>query len=215
MNYTITSKNVRMLNYYKEKMNIFTILLLAGVAIAFYAVSVYNSLQKLKTQIEASIQEIGNQLKRQASLIPNLESSVKGYMKQETNIFKMLTEARKSVAQAEESGNVKDINKAIDQIQGLVPQMKVVLESNPEIKSDQTVVKFMNELTDTADKIAYARRSVIDLTQSFNQKLVTFPSNLIANMFGFKKEPGLQTPTSGEHLEVSQSEMSSPKVDLN
>ncbi len=204
-----------MLNYYKEKMNIFTILLLAGVAIAFYAVSVYNSLQKLKTQIEASIQEIGNQLKRQASLIPNLESSVKGYMKQETNIFKMLTEARKSVAQAEESGNVKDINKAIDQIQGLVPQMKVILESNPEIKSDQTVIKFMNELTDTADKIAYARRSVIDLTQSFNQKLVTFPSNLIANAFGFKKEAGLATPASGEHLEVSSSEMKSPKVDLN
>lgn len=204
-----------MVNYYKEKMNIFTILLLAGVAIAFYAVSVYNSLQKLKTQIEASIQEIGNQLKRQASLIPNLESSVKGYMKQETNIFKMLTEARKSVTQAEESGNVKDINKAIDQIQGLVPQMKVILESNPEIKSDQTVIKFMNELTDTADKIAYARRSVIDLSQSFNQKLVTFPSNLIANAFGFKKEAGLATPTSGEHLEVSSSEMKSPKVDLN
>lgn len=196
-------------------MNIFTILLLAGVVMAFYVVSVYNGLQKIKTQIEASIQEIGNQLKRQASLIPNLESSVKGYMKQETNIFKMLTEARKSVTQAEESGNVKDINKAIDQIQGLVPQMKVVLESNPEIKSDQTVIKFMNELTDTADKIAYARRSVIDLTQSFNQKLVTFPSNVIANAFGFKKEVGLATPTSGDHLEVSSSEMKSPKVDLN
>ncbi|KUK79760.1 MAG: LemA family protein [Microgenomates bacterium 39_7] len=188
------------------------IILLIG---AIYAISIYNLLQKLKTQIEASIQEIGNQLKRQASLIPNLQASVKGYMKQEKGIFEMLTNARKSVMQAEQTGNVQDINKAIDQIQGLVPQMKVVLESNPEIKSDQTVVKFMNELTDTADKIAYARRSVIDLTQSFNQKLVTFPSNLVGNMFGFKKEAGLQTPTSGEHLEVSASEMNSPKVDLN
>ncbi len=196
-------------------MNILTVLLLAGVAVAVYAIAVYNGLQTLKTQIEASIQEIGNQLKRQASLIPNLQASVKGYMKQETGIFKMLTDARKSVTQAEESGNVKDINKAIDQIQSLVPQMKVVLESNPEIKSDQTVIKFMNELTDTADKIAYARRSVIDLTQSFNQKLVTFPSNLIANAFGFKKEVGLATPASGQHLEVSSTEMESPKVDLN
>jgi LemA protein len=190
---------------------LFIILLIGTV----YVISVYNLLQKLKTQIEASIQEIGNQLKRQASLIPNLQASVKGYMKQEKGIFEMLTNARKSVMQAEQTGNVQDINKAIDQIQSLVPQMKVVLESNPEIKSDQAVIKFMNELTDTADKIAYARRSVIDLTQSFNQKLVTFPSNLVANAFGFKKEPGLQTPTSGEHLEVSSQEMESPKVDLN
>jgi LemA protein len=196
-------------------MNIVLYLVVLIAVVAVYAISIYNLLQKLKTQIEASIQEIGNQLKRQASLIPNLQASVKGYMKQEKGIFEMLTNARKSVMQAEQTGNVQDINKAIDQIQGLVPQMKVVLESNPEIKSDQTVIKFMNELTDTADKIAYARRSVIDLTQSFNQKLVTFPSNLIANMFGFKKEPGLQTPTSGEHLEVSQVEMGSPKVDLN
>lgn len=196
-------------------MNIVTILLLAGVAIAVYAISVFNGLQKLKTQIEASIQEIGNQLKRQASLIPNLEASVKGYMKQEKGIFTMLTDARKSVTQAEETGSAKDINKAIDNIQNLVPQLRVVLESNPEIKSDQTVIKFMNELTDTADKITYARRSVIDLTQSFNQKLVTFPSNIIASSFGFKKEPGLQTATTGEHLEVSKEEMNSPKINLN
>ena len=191
------------------------IILIILIALALYIVSVYNSLQKLKTQIEASIQEIGNQLKRQANLIPNLQSAVKGYMKQETKIFKMLTDARKSVVQAEETGRVKDIDQAIDQIQNLVPQLRVVLESNPEIKSDQTVIKFMNELTDTADKLAYARRSVIDLTQAFNQRLVTFPSNIVANMFGFERQKGLETPTSGEHLSVSQEETKSPKVDLS
>jgi len=58
-------------------MNIVWILLAVGVAASFYVVSVYNTLQRLKTQIAAAIQEIGNQLKRQASLIPNLENSVK------------------------------------------------------------------------------------------------------------------------------------------
>ncbi len=196
-------------------MSTLTIALIVILMIIFYVAFVFNALQKLKTQIEASIQEIGNQLKRQANLIPNLQASVKSYMKQEKKIFKMLTEARKSVAQAENSGQMEDINEAIDQVQNLVPQLRVVLESNPEIKSNQTIVKFMNELTDTADKLTYARRSLIDLAQMYNQKLVTFPSNLVANMFGFEREKGLETAKTGEHVTVSAEDMKMPKVDLD
>lgn len=195
-------------------MPIFAGILLLVVVIAFYVISVYNGLQSLKTQIQASIQEIGNQLKRQASLIPNLESSVKGYMKHEKGIFKMLTDARKQVEQAEKSGNASDIDKAIESIQAVVPKIAIAVEDNPEIKADATVTKFMDELRDTADKLMYARRSVIDLSQAYNVKLVTFPSNLVANLFSFKPEKGFQTPTSGQHLEVSASEMSDPKVSI-
>lgn len=195
-------------------MNTTLILIIAGVAIAGYIISVYNSLQRLKTQITASIQEIGNQLKRQASLIPNLEASVKGMMKQETGIFKMLTDARKSIAQAQDSGKATDIEAAIEKVQSLVPKISIAVEDNPELKSDTTVTKLMNELTDTADKLMYARRAVIDLSQNYNEKLVTFPSNLIANMFGFKSEKGLVTALTGEHIEVNASEMKDVKVDL-
>lgn len=183
-------------------------------AIAFYFISVYNNLQQLKTQIEASIQEIGNQLKRQASLIPNLESATKGHLKHEKEIFKMLTDARKSIAKAEKTGAADDIEKAIESIQTMVPSISVAVESNPELKSDRTITKFMNELTDTADKLMYARRSVIDLSQSYNVQLVTFPTNIIANMFGFTKEKGLETAMSGSHVEVSSEEMKDIKVDL-
>ncbi|GIK83774.1 MAG: membrane protein [Patescibacteria group bacterium] len=195
-------------------MNLVLILIIAGVLIAGYVISIYNTLQRLKTQIAASIQEIGNQLKRQASLIPNLEASVKGMMKQETGIFKMLTDARKSVANAQESGKVNDIEKAIEQVQSLVPKMTIAVEDNPELKSDTTVTKLMNELTDTADKLMYARRAVIDLSQNYNEKLVMFPSNIIANMLGFKSEKGLETALSGSHVEVSNAEMKDVKVDL-
>lgn len=195
-------------------MPIFFFLIIAAILVAVYVISLYNSLQSLKTQIKASIQEIGNQLKRQASLIPNLETSVKGYLKHEKGIFEALTEARKSVARADKSGEVKDIDQAIQKIQQAIPKIQVAVEDNPEIKADKTVTKFMNELTDTADKLMYARRSVIDLTQNYNVKLVTFPSNLVANMFGFKSEKGLATPTSGAHLEVSESETKDVKVDL-
>jgi LemA protein len=195
-------------------MPLFIIPIVLIAVIGFYAVSVYNALQSLKTQIQASIQEIGNQLKRQASLIPNLESSVKAYMSHEKGIFEMLTKARSSVAAAEKSGSATDIETAIENIQQIVPKMNIAIEDNPEMKADGTVTRFMDELRDTADKLMYARRSVIDLSQSYNVKLVTFPSNLIANMFGFKPEAGLKTPTTGSHVEVSDSEMQDVKVNL-
>jgi LemA protein len=127
----------------------------------------------------------------------------------------MLTEARKAAVQAEKSGNLDDMEQAVQSMNSLVPRLQVAVEDNPEIKADQTVTKFMNELTDTADKLSYARRSLIDLTQAFNQKLITFPSNIIANMFGFKKQKGLVTPQAGDHVEVSAAETKDVKVDLD
>ncbi len=195
-------------------MNVPLLLLGLAVLVGIYAVSVYNSLQTLLTQIEASIQEIGNQLKRQANLIPNLQTSVKAYLKQEKDIFSMLTDARKSVEAAAESTTAKSLEKVEQQLQQVLPKLQVLVEDNPELKSNETVQQFMAELRDTADKLTYARRALIDLTQNYNQKLVTFPSNLIANLFSFKKQKGLATPLSGEHVEVSASETGDIKVDL-
>lgn len=196
-------------------MSPFIIILIVLGAIALYVISIFNTLQRLKTQIVASIQEIGNQLKRQASLIPNLESAVKGYLKHEKGIFEMLTSARKAVALADKSGNAEDIDKAIAQVQSLVPQISVAVEDNPELKADTTVTKFMDELGDTADKLTYARRAVIDLSQNYNEKLVTFPSNIIATMFGFQAEKGLATPQTGAHIEVNEGETKDVKVNLD
>ncbi|HYD35596.1 MAG TPA: LemA family protein [Vitreimonas sp.] len=195
-------------------MSMMMILLAAGAVIALYVITLYNSLQRLKTQIAASIQEIGNQLKRQASLIPNLETSVKGYLKHEKGIFEMLTDARKAAVKASQSGTAKDIEAASAKLQAVVPQLAIAVEDNPELKADQTVMRFMEELTDTADKLMYARRTVIDLTQAYNEKLVTFPSNIIAGMFGFKPEKGLETPMSGDHVSVSEAETKDVKVNL-
>jgi len=188
--------------------------IIVAAIIIIYVISIYNDLQKLKTQIVASIQEIGNQLKRQASLIPNLQETVKGYLKHEKSIFKMLTDARKAAEKAEKTGSSKDIDDAINQIQQAVPKLSIAVEDNPEMKADKSVAKFMNELTDTADKLTYARRSVIDLSQTYNQKLVIFPSNMIANMFGFKPEKGLATALTGSHVEVSAAETKDVKVEF-
>lgn len=193
---------------------LFMILLFATIGIGFYIIAVYNGLQKLKTQIAASIQEIGNQLKRQASLIPNLQEAAKSYLSHEKGVYKLITDARTAVEKASKSNNMDDIEKAVNQIQAALPQFRIMVESNPELKANTTIEKFMSELTDTADKLMYARRTLIDLTQMYNEKLVTFPSNFVAKMFGFAAEKGLATATTGSHVEVSSKEMEDVKIDM-
>lgn len=183
--------------------------------IAIYLVSFYNGLKTALVQIGASIQEIGNQLKRQADLIPNLIESVKGFMKQEKGIFEDLTDARKQIDAAVKSNDGKQIDKAQDMISKVMGSINVIMESNPEIKSSTLVSDLMNELRDTSDKIMYARRTLIDLSADYNVKISTIPGMWFAPMFGFKPEKGLGTPTTGAHLEVSESETVTPTVKLN
>ncbi len=189
-------------------------IIIAIVLVAGYVISVYNFFQTGKTRIEASIQEIGNQLKRQADLIPNLEASVKGYLKHEKGILEDLANARKSVAAAVKSGSVEAQAKASDALSQLLPKISVIVESNPQLKGSETVTKLMEELRDTADKVMYARRTLIDLVADYNTKVVTFPSNLVANLFHIKKQKGLQLENMDEATTVSASDTKSPRVSL-
>jgi LemA protein len=191
------------------------ILLAVILVAAVYVIGVYNTLVTIKARIKASIQEIGNQLKRQAELIPNLEESAKGYLKHEKEIIKLLADARKAVTEAVSSGNLNELSSAGEKVANLLPQIRVAVESNPQIKGADVVTKLMDELRDTSDKVMYSRRTLIDLTADYNVKIATFPSNTVAGLFGFQAEKGLQTPDSGSHMEVSQSETVSHKVKLS
>jgi LemA protein len=191
---------------------ILPIVLILGVV--GFAISVYNDLVSLKARIKAAVQEIGNQLKRQSELIPNLEESAKGYLKHEKDIIKLLSDARKSVQDAVASGDINKLSKAGDQVASLLPKLQVVVESNPQIRGAEVISKLMDELRDTSDKVMYSRRTFIDLTADYNIKIAVFPSNLIATAFGFTSEKGLETPTSGEFLTVSSADTQTPKVSL-
>ena len=181
------------------------ILTILAAAVVLYAVGIYNDLVSLRARITAAIQEIGNQLKRQAELIPNLETSAKAYLKHETGILKMLSDARKLISAG------RDASAKVSEI---LPKLQVVVESNPQMKGADIIGKLMDELRDTSDKVMYSRRTLIDLTADFNIKLVTFPSSLVANAFAFQSEKGLATPASGEFLTVSESETKTPKVNI-
>lgn len=175
------------------------------VGLVVYIITVYNDLASIKTRIKASIQEIGNQLKRQAELIPNLEESAKAYLKHEKSILQLLADARKLVTAGKDASN---------KVAELLPKLQLIMESNPQIKGAEVITKLMDELRDTSDKVMYSRRTMIDLVADYNVKVVTFPSNLVANAFGFGPEKGLETQMSGAHLEVGESELKTPKVKL-
>lgn len=175
------------------------------ILIGFYFISTYNFFVSTKARIKAAIQEIGNQLKRQADLIPNLENSVKGYLKHEKGILEMLADARKMIAGG------KDASAKIAEV---LPKLTIAVEDNPELKANEVVKSLMDELRDTSDKVMYARRLLIDLTADYNVKRAAFPSNVVANLFGFSELKGLETPDAGDFLKVSDEETKSPKVNF-
>jgi LemA protein len=182
------------------------------VVLGLYIIGLYNTFQVTLVRIQAAYQEIGNQLKRQANLIPNLLEATKGYLKHEKSIFDSLTKAREAVLSA--TKDTAKLDQATDAVSAVLPQLTAIVESNPEIKGSEVVSKLMNELRDTADKLVYARRTVIDLTATYNAKIITFPSNLIATLFNFTAQPGLITPTTGAHVSVSETETKDVEVKL-
>lgn len=190
----------------------FTIIVIGAALL--YVISIYNTLVTIKTRISASIQEIGNQLKRQIDLIPNLEESAKGYLKHEKDIIKLLADARKTVSSAVESADLGKMTAAGQKVADLIPKLQVIVESNPQIKGVDVITKLMDELRDTSDKVMYSRRTLIDLTADYNVRIAAFPSNIVANLLNFKPEKGLDTPVTGEHLTVSASDTKTPKISL-
>lgn len=184
-------------------------------AIALYLVAFFNGLKTTEVQIGAAIQEIGNQLKRQSQLIPNLIESVKGYMSHEKGIFEDLTAARKMIDEAINTQDPKSIDTAQALLTKTMGSIKVIAESNPQIMASNLVSNMMNELRDTADKIMYARRTFIDLSADFNVKISTIPGLWIAPLFGFQKKTGLETPNTKDITTVSENETKNPEVKLN
>lgn len=190
---------------------------LIGIVVlaVLWGMATYNFFVSSKARISAAKQEIGNQLKRQADLIPNLEESTKGYLSHERGIYKDLTEARKQVNAAVKSGDLAQMAEAGRNFSALIPRIQVLVESNPELKGSEVVARLMDELRDTSDKVMYSRRLLIDLVADYNVKRVSVPSNIIANMFNFEPMVGLKVAEDGDYLEVSEAETKAPKVKLS
>ena len=184
------------------------------VVIALIVMNYYNKFRTLQVHIKASIQEIGNQLKRQADLIPNLVDSVKGYMEHEKGIFEDLTNARKTVETAAANNDPKLLEESQKKINQVLSSLKVIVESNPQLQTSGLVNNLMDELRDTADKPMYSRRTLIDLTADYNSGIATIPGVWIANFFGFKEEKGLSMPEDASVTQITSDNLKNPQVKL-
>ncbi len=144
---------------------------------------IYNSLVTLRIRVDEAWSDITVQLKRRLDLIPNLIETVKGYAKHESGVFTAVTEARANALNAQ---GVKETAAAENQFEGALKSLFAVAEAYPDLKASQNFSELQQELVDTEDKIQASRRFYNGGVRDLNTKIQTFPSNLIAGMFGFK-----------------------------
>lgn len=155
------------------------------VLLVLYVISTYNSLIKLRNRVRDQWAQIEVQLKRRFDLIPNIVETIKGYAKHESETLKGVIEARNKFTVA--STKEQEIE-ASNQLTGAVRQLFALSESYPELKADTNFLKLQSNLEETENKISSARQFYNDTVLSLNNKVELFPSNLVAKIFGFKKE---------------------------
>jgi len=147
--------------------------------------SLYNGFVTLKAQIEEAWSQIDVQLKRRIDLIPNLVESVKGYAKHEKSVFENVTKARSALMKAE---TPESMAKASDTLTGALKSLFAVAEAYPQLRANENFLQLQRELSDTEDKVAYARQFYNSTVMDYNVKVRVFPNALIANAFGFKEQ---------------------------
>lgn len=163
-------------------MSIFLFSIGALVLLALYLVATYNGLIVLKTRIQEALSGIDVQLKRRADLIPNLVETVKGYAKHEKEVFENVTKARSALMTAE---NIHDKAQADNMLTGALKSLFAVVEAYPELKANTNFQDLQRQLEDTEDKVAYSRQFYNSNVLDYNAKIQLFPSNIVANVFGF------------------------------
>ncbi len=174
-------------------------ILVVVVLIAFLIFGNYNGMVRARVRVREAWSGIDVQLKRRSSLIPNLVETVKSYASHEQEVLENVTRARAMLDNADGAAqSAQDDN----MLTGALRSLFAVSENYPDLKANQNFLELQRELTDTEDKIAYARQFYNTNVSGYNQKLQTFPTVIIGNMFGFRPEEFYEAETR-EETEVS------------
>lgn len=161
-----------------------TIILIIVAVLVLWFIMTYNGFISIKNRVGEAWADIEVQLKRRYDLIPNLVNTVKGYATHENTAFEKISAARSAAMGARTAGEHSKTEAVLGQaITGLFG----IAEAYPELKANTNFLELQRELSDTENKIQAARRFYNGNVRDFNTKLQVFPSNVIANMFGFKK----------------------------
>ena len=159
------------------------ILIIIVVLILIYLVSTYNSFVVLRNRVKDQWAQIDVQLKRRFDLIPNLVETVKGYASHEKDTLEAVVKARNEYLSSDTPEGKIEANNDLNKV---VTKLFALAESYPELKADTNFRELQTTLTETEDKISYARQFYNDVVMKYNNKVEVFPSNIVAGMFGFK-----------------------------
>jgi LemA protein len=156
------------------------------VILILMVISLYNRLVRLKNNREQAFADVDVQLKQRHDMIPQLVDAVKGYMLHERGVLTEITEAR---ANAMKATTINDKIAAETRLSTALDGLKVAVEAYPDLKASQNFLDLQNEISDIENKIAAARRFFNSATKELNVATELFPSNIIATLFNFKREP--------------------------
>ena len=168
-----------------------------------YVVLTYNTLVALRNHIRDAWGNIDTELKRRYDLIPNLVATVKGYAAHEKEIFERVTQLRAQCLASRGAAQQQAANET--QLVGALQQLLGIVENYPRLKADRNFLELQKELVNTEDRIQAARRFYNGNVRDYRNKCETFPSSIIAGMFGFKLE---------DYFRVSPSVREVPDMDF-
>ena len=162
------------------------IILAVVVLLVLWVIGIYNNLVGLRNNRENAFANIDVQLKQRYDLIPQLVATVKGYAAHEKEVFERVTEARTAAMNAT---SINDKIAAEKELSNAMVNLKAVAEAYPDLKANQNFMQLQTEISDIENKLAAVRRFFNSATKELNNGVQKFPAVLIANMFGFHKEP--------------------------
>ncbi|OQQ81711.1 LemA family protein [Ligilactobacillus salivarius] len=183
-------------------MGIIIVIALIVIVVAVY-ISMYNGLQRAKVNTDESWSQIDVQLKRRNDLIPNLVETTKGYAKHERETLSKVVELRNQMLALPADVDPQKKMELSNQLTDSLKSIFALAENYPDLKASQNFTQLQEELTNTENKIAYSRQLFNSSAAVYNQKLLTFPSNVVAKMHHFTKV---------NYLEIPAEEKEAPKV---
>lgn len=176
------------------------------VILVLWVISIYNGLVTRRNNRENAFANVDVQLQQRYDLVPQLVATVKGYAGHEKEVLEKVTQARSACMNA---GSVNDKVAADNMLTSALAGLKVSIEAYPELKANQNFLQLQSELSDIENKLAASRRFFNAATRELNNAVQSFPGNLIASNFGFKKEPMFEIAAE-ERATISRA----PKVEF-
>jgi LemA protein len=169
------------------------LIVLMAVVVGGTFVSTWNQLVAMDTNIKAAWAQVENQLQRRNDLIPNLVETVKGFAAQEKSIMESIANARARMAGA---GTVQDRIAASNELSSALSRLLVVVENYPQLKSDRTFVRLMDELAGTENRLAVERMRYNEAVREYNRTIRQVPGRLLAPFLGFTEKPFFEAPAA-------------------